>query len=151
MKNETKEKKEEDGFEKIIKECEEKRDEYLKGWQRERADYSNYKKDEIKKIEEERLRIKINFLKNLLPIYDSLNEAKKITGNEEVLNQLENFLKDWGARKIKTIGEKFDPEIHEALETIESDKESGTIIEEMQGGWKIDKYLIRPARVKIAK
>lgn len=152
MDNEIKEKQEkETDIKKLFEECELKQDEYLKGWQRERADYLNYKKDEVKRAEEERLKIKINFIRSFLPIYDSLEKAKESTGNDQILNQFENFLKNQGVNKIKSVGEKFNPEFHESLEAIESEKEAGTIIEEAQSGWMINEYVIRAARVKITK
>jgi molecular chaperone GrpE len=53
---------------------------------------------------------------------------------------------------INTIGEKFDPNIHEVVRAVEAGgKESGIIIEETQKGYKIDGNLLRPAKVKVAK
>ena len=67
------------------------------------------------------------------------------------MQQLEKVLLEMGVQKIKTIGEKFDPGIHEAIELVEGEGESGTIVEEMQSGYKLNNKLIRPAKVKVIK
>ena len=140
-----------------LEEAEKKSAEYLAGWQRARADFLNYKKEEMERIE--------NFMKysveeivlKLLPILDSFNLALNQTENKDegflqIKKQLEDFLKGFGVEEVKTIGEKFDPNFHEAIDTIESEgKESGTIVEESQKGYIMNGKLIRPAKVKVAK
>lgn len=144
-------------------ECQKQRNEYLAGWQRARADYLNYKKEEgeraveILKYAAESLTLKI------LPILDNFELAEKnlptdlkeddsIKGLLQIKTQLQDFLKNQGVEKIKTIGQKFDPSLHEAVDEIElEDKESGTIIEEVQKGYKLNGRVIRPAKVKTVK
>ncbi|MCX5668481.1 MAG: nucleotide exchange factor GrpE, partial [Candidatus Omnitrophica bacterium] len=65
---------------------------------------------------------------------------------------IQKFLKDIGAEKIKTVGEKFDPHFHEAVETVDlKDKEEGTIVEELKPGYTFNGKLLRPASVRIVK
>jgi len=54
-------------------------------------------------------------------------------------------------RIIISVGQPFDPGLQEAVAEIESDKTSGTIVEEVERGYLLNGKLIRPARVKIAK
>ncbi|MBI2624956.1 MAG: nucleotide exchange factor GrpE [Candidatus Nealsonbacteria bacterium] len=144
-------------------ECQKQAEEYLAGWQRERANFLNYKKEEAKRAKEffdygaEELIIK------LLPILDNLEIAEKnipddeknnenVKGLLQIKSQLENFLKSRGVEEMKTMGERFDPNLHEVVGEIEiKDKESGVIFEEIQKGYKINGRIIRPARVKINK
>jgi molecular chaperone GrpE len=66
--------------------------------------------------------------------------------------QMQRFLKDIGVERIKTVGEKFNPNFHEAiLVDNASDKEEDTVIEELKAGYTLCGKLLRPAMVKIAK
>ena len=99
----------------------------------------------------------------LLPIIDSLEIAEKHIkeakdfkavqeGVDMIQAQIQLFLKDIGIERIKTIGEKFNPHQHDAIETEESkDKEDGIIVSELTPGYKFNGKLLRPAAVKIAK
>ena len=103
------------------------------------------------------------FVLDFLPIIDSLEiserhikEAKDFKAVQEGVDMIhvliQKFLKDIGVEKIKTVGEKFDPHFHEAVETVEQeDKEAGTIVEELKPGYTFNGKLLRPASVKIVK
>ena len=70
----------------------------------------------------------------------------------QIKNQILNFLKEQGVEEIKSVGERFDPNFHEVVEEVKVEgKEPGTIVEEIQKGYKIDGRLLRPAKVKVAK
>lgn len=152
-------------LEEQLAECKQKTEEYLIGWQRERADFTNYKKDEAKLREDTRFYIKSKIIYEFLTVLDNFDLALKhmpedlkknnwIMGVSHIRQQLEMILKSEGAEEIKCIGEKFDPAIHEALEEIEAtseEEESGVILEELQKGYKLDGRVIRPAKVKISK
>ncbi len=66
-------------------------------------------------------------------------------------SQLIRALSKWGLEPIKAMNEPFDPELHEALEEVESGEPPGTVVEELEKGWKLHGRVIRPARVKVAK
>lgn len=148
---------------KKLEECEKQKAEYLGGWQRERADFLNYKKTEMERIGELLKYANEEFVLRILPILDNceiiekklpdnLKNDENIKGLLLVKKQILDLLKNWGIEEIKTIGEKFNPNLHEVVEEVESkDKESGIIIEEIQKGYKTDGRLLRPARVKIVK
>lgn len=151
--------------------CQKQKDEYLAGWQRSRADFLNYKKEEMERIGEllkyagEELVLKIlpildNFeiIEKKLP--DDLRKDDNIKGLLLIKNQLLDFLKSQGVEEIKSQGQKFDPNFHEAVEEVGSDPakatagkeaEPRTIVEEIQKGYKINGRLLRPAKVKISK
>ena len=139
------------------------RDSYYDKYVRAHAEFENAKR----RMEKD----KVDFLKyanesfvvELLPIIDSLEmsekhikEAKDFKAVQEGVDmihlQIQKFLKDIGVEKIKAVGEKFDPNLQEAVETIDAkDKEDGIITEELKPGYKFNGRLLRPASVKIVK
>lgn len=100
---------------------------------------------------------------DLLPIIDNLEIAEKHikeakdfkavqSGVDMIQLQIQGFLKDIGLERIKTVGEKFDPHMHEPIETVEApDKEDGIIVDELKPGYKLNGKLMRPASVRIVK
>ncbi|MEK9168374.1 MAG: nucleotide exchange factor GrpE [Patescibacteria group bacterium] len=138
------------------------RDEYLDGWKRAKADLINYKKDEAKRFE---MMIKFaneSLIKELVNVLDSFDLALISLGNDGdgkiqkglylIRHQLEDALKQQGLERIiVSVGQPFDPALQEAIASIESDKPSGMIIEEVERGYLLNGKLIRPARVKVAK
>jgi len=160
------EKKAED-LEKKLEDCKKTSQEYLAGWQRARADFLNYKKEETERISGLMLYIMEEFILKILPVIDNLEIAEKnlpedIKVNEHVKGllqakkQLKDFLKSQGVEEIEVLGRKFDPNWQEAVGEITGEmdakgKESGQIAEEVQKGYKINGRLLRPAKVRIAK
>lgn len=149
--------------EKKLKKCQKLKEEYLAGWQRARADFLNYKKQEMERLEEIMEYGSQELILKILPILDSLDKAETqipsdfkdnewVRGISQIRNQLQDFLRKQGVEKIKAAGKKFDPNFHEALEKIEKEnKEPGEIIEEIQKGYTLNGRVIRPAKVKITK
>ncbi len=158
-------------FKKQLEECQKLKEEYLSGWQRSRADLLNYKKEEMERIgglinyamEEIVLRflpILDNFEVTEGKLPDNLKKDENVKGLLQIKNQLQDFLKGQGLEEIKSLGEKFDPNFHEIIGEVspseasakEGEKlESGTIVEEIQKGYKIAGRLLRPAKVRIKK
>ncbi|PIU98225.1 nucleotide exchange factor GrpE [Candidatus Wolfebacteria bacterium CG03_land_8_20_14_0_80_40_12] len=150
-------------IQKKLEESEKKAAEYLTGWQRARADFLNYKKEEMARIGEFLKYATEEFILKILPILDNFNVAEKnlpenlkneknVRGVLQIKTQLEDFLKSQGVEKIKSLGEKFNPNLHEVVEEIEvKDGKSGIIIEEIQKGYKLYGKVIRPAKIKINK
>ncbi|MDO8524023.1 MAG: nucleotide exchange factor GrpE [bacterium] len=146
-----------------IEECEKLRDEYLAGWQRAKADFLNYKKDEITRMGELMNFAKAQWILSVLPIVDNwerallhtpenLKESEWVRGIKQIESQLKDFLKSEGVEEIKTNGEKFNPEFHEAIEEEKNDSgASGEILEVLEKGYTLNGKLIRPAKVKIIK
>ena len=148
---------------KQLEDCRKLKDEYLAGWQRERADFLNYKKEEIERMGEMIKYADIGIILNFLPILDNFEFAEKklpenlkvdenIKGLLQIKTQIKDFLKSQGVEEIECLGKKFDPKLMEVVEEIEvKDKEPSIIIEEIQKGYKIHGRLLRPAKVKISK
>lgn len=139
------------------------RDSYYDKYVRAHAEFENAKKRlEKEKIDFGRYANEC-FVIDFLPIIDSLEisekhikEAKDFKAVQEgvdmIHGQIQKFLKDIGVERIKTVGEKFDPNFHEAIETIDAaDKEDDIIVEEMKPGYTFNGRLLRPASVKIVK
>lgn len=146
--------------ERNIEEIEKKRDEYFAGWQREKADFLNYKKQEFERLKGTLCIAKESLLEELIPVLDSFRLAEKAIPEEEkednrikglilIKKQLENALKGLGLTEIESIGKKFDPSLHEAVEEVKG--EPGTIIEEVEKGYTFNGKTIRPAKVKVGK
>lgn len=150
---------------KQLEECQKLKDEYLQGWQRARADFLNYKKEEMERIGELLKYANEEFVLRILPVLDNFDLIEKklpenlknddnIKGLLLVKKQILDLLKNWGVEEIKTLGEKFDPNLHEAVEEVEAkgkDIKSGIIVEEIQKGYKINGRLLRPAKVNVVK
>jgi molecular chaperone GrpE len=149
--------------------CEGERAEYLAGWQRAKADLINYKKEQEAKISEIFKFANEGLIYEILPVLDSFELAIKHDGPNpdqirdrqdgilQLYNQLKNILKSQGLEEIKSIGEKFDPGLHESVGEVEAHPEqsrgaeSDIVIEEIQKGYKLDNKVIRASKVKINK
>lgn len=150
---------------KKLEEYEKQKEEYLAGWQRTRADFLNYKKEEMERISEILKYGVEEMILKILPILDNFEAAERVLPNKEdenikgllqIKSQIADFLKSHGVEEIKVVGEKFDPNWHETVEPVplsgtSAGKESDVIIEEVQKGYTINGRLLRPAKVKIVK
>ncbi len=139
------------------------KDEYLDNWKRERAAFLNYKKEGSQRIAALTQYISTSIILRFLPILDSFCLAEKglskklkkdsnINGFLQIKKQMEGFLESEGITIIESINKKFDPNFHEVVGVVEKKGiESGTIIKEIQRGYKIKDQLLRPAKVKVVK
>lgn len=105
-----------------------------------------------------------NFAENLLPVIDSMEMGQAAASTENAsldsiregskltMNMLMQVLERSGVQQIDPLGEKFNPEMHQAISMVESaDAESNSVVEVMQKGFLLNERLIRPAMVVIAK
>ena len=136
--------------------------ELTSGWQRTQADFLNFKK----KSAEEKIKI-INIgnqglILDILPVLDNFQLAAKhvpdnikndnwTKGVIQIEKQLELILNNSGLTKIESQGQPFNAELHEAVEEVESDKKSGTVVEEVLAGYMLNDSLIRPAKVRVSR
>lgn len=153
----------EEELEQKLKECQKLKDEYLAGWQRERADFLNYKKGEFERIGEILKYAGTGLIFKFLPVLDNLELAEKeipkelkdnenVKGLLQIKTQIRDILKNQGVEEIESLGRKFDPNFYEVVEEVKmKDKESGIVIEEVQKGYKIHGKVLRPAKVKVSK
>lgn len=142
-----------ENLKKEMEDCQKLKDEYLAGWQRARADFLNYKKEEMERVGDVLKYACEGLILKMLPLLDNFEIALKSVPEEgfsQVKKQFQDFLKEQGVEEIKSVGEKFDPNLHEVVEEAEG-KESGIVLEEIQKGYTINGRLLRPAKVKVAK
>jgi molecular chaperone GrpE len=150
----------------LLQELEETRakaDEYLDGWQRARAEFTNYKK----RVEREQAQIYQtvtgNIIKQYIEITDDFERAlidksqgsdgaEWANGVELIYRKLLAILQNEGVVRMDAQGQVFDPNLHEAITSEESDTyESGEIIEVLQPGYMIGNRVLRPAMVRVSK
>ncbi|PIP17994.1 MAG: nucleotide exchange factor GrpE [Parcubacteria group bacterium CG_4_10_14_0_8_um_filter_35_7] len=155
--------KEMDDLKKELEKTKKQAEEYLNGWKRARADYINLKRDTQKEEEEWVQFANSALILGLLPIMDNFKKAFEylskekensewVKGIRHIKKQLEDLLKSLGVEGIRTVGEKFNPEFHEAVgEKIFKEKKEGIILEEVEGGYKLHGRVLRPAKVIVAK
>jgi len=155
--------KKEDTNENEVEELKLKCEEYLNGWKRERADFINYKKDEVERISSLVKYANEGIIYNLIPILDNFNLAEQHANKDDesvkglllIKKQLEDLLIKEGIESIEVLGKPFDPNFHEVIEEIgpsealAKEGEPGTVVAEVQKGYTLNGKLIRPARVKI--
>lgn len=143
-----------------VEDLKKKVEEYLNNWKRERADFVNYKKDEMERTLSLLKHSSEKFVLKLLPVLDNIYLAEKhLPENDEFKNgflqikkQLAEFFKKEGIEEIEVQDKEFDPNFMEALaqEEVEG-KDPGIVIEELQKGYIMNGKVLRPAKVKITK
>jgi len=134
---------------------------YLERLQRLQAEFVNYKK----RIEREKLELsdffKSELIGSLLPVIDDFERMLDHSNNEDneflrgielIYQKLLDILKDQGLQPIESVGQKFDPNLHEAIliETSENGEDE-TVAEELRKGYIFNNKLLRPAQVKVIK
>lgn len=128
--------------------------------QRERADAMNVRR----RSDEDRAKMgsfyKASVVRELLPVIDNFERALKhvpkefegndyIKGVRGVVQQFEDTLAKLGVQRIKTVGEPFDPHLHEAVSHEEGDAEVETVSEELQAGYILGEEVLRHAMVRV--
>lgn len=125
------------------------------------AEFENYKRRIQKENEINKTYQAQRVLTDILPAIDNIERALQIEGDDETFKSLQkgvqmvhesliNALKDNGLEVIKTEGEAFDPNIHQAVVQDDNpDFESGEIIQELQKGYKLKDRVLRPSMVKV--
>lgn len=125
------------------------------------AEFENYKRRIQKENEINKTYQAQRVLTDILPAIDNIERALQIEGDDETFKSLQkgvqmvhesliNALKDNGLEVIKTEGEAFDPNIHQAVVQDDNpDFESGEITQELQKGYKLKDRVLRPSTVKV--
>jgi len=146
-----------------LEEAKDEADEYLDGWRRAQAEFSNYKKRQRAEQAKIRELANANLLRKLLPVLDDFERAMatipdamaKLSWSQGLLmikRKLEAILETEGVEPIETEGEVFDPYYHEAVTHEEMPGyEGGDIIGEVQKGYVLGDRVLRPALVRVAK
>jgi molecular chaperone GrpE len=146
-----------------LKIAKKEKEEYLTGWQKERADFANFKKQEEdrKALFSEAMRERI--LSRFLTVIDSFNMAfankeawEKVDANwrkgvEYIYSQMQGVFEEYGVKAIGEVGEAFDPNIHESIEMVQTEEKEKEhkIAVVIQKGYKLGDRVLRPARVNV--
>lgn len=137
-------------------------DELTHALQRERADATNIRRRHEEELASLRSRVKATVVEDLLPVIDNIERSLKhvskdienndfVKGVQGVAKQFEKTLSDIGVERIKTVGEEFNPELHEAVSMEEGEGDKEVVSEELQAGYKIGDDVIRHAMVRVKR
>lgn len=146
-----------------LKACKFEKEEYLTGWQKERAEFINYKKQEHDRHANFSEAMRERILTRFLTISDSFNMAfankeawEKVDdgwrkGVEYIFTQLNAIFEEYGVKAIGEVGEIFDPNIHQSIDVVETDKKEleHKVAAVIQKGYKLGERVIRAARVNV--
>jgi molecular chaperone GrpE len=127
------------------------------------ADFDNFRKRARRENEDAVRRAKMDVLRDLLPVFDNMERAGAhaeqatdvravATGVSMVVRQFEDTIGKLGVERVKSIGEVFDPNVHEAIQLLETSEQTpGTVMAEVLGGYRWGDRLLRAAMVVVAK
>lgn len=162
-------------LDKLLADTQRERDEYLELAKRTKADFENYRKRMSADIAAAAVRGKAELARELIDGVDNLERALQAAGIDAgqadrladdadlpddglahgvllVFRGLREALSRNGIEAVDPKGERFDPNLHEALSTLAADgAEAGTVVEVIQKGYRLGEQLIRPARVVVAE
>ena len=123
------------------------------------AEFDNFKKRSTKEREGLYNSLVSDIFTSLLPVIDNLEKAVEANTEDEsykegielVLKQFSDVLTKFNVEVIKTVGETFDPEVHEAVSSIQDEtKKEKEVVQEFRKGYKIGTKVIRHAMVVVA-
>ena len=127
------------------------------------ADFENFRKRSKKDLTDAEHKARVDILKEMLPVFDNLARAVEhgdsvkdiepvLQGARMVTRQFEENLARFGLKRIESVGEVFDPMIHDAIAQEESEEaKPGTIVKEFLAGYMLGDKLLRAAMVVVAK
>jgi len=138
-----------------------KSEDYLRRLQYLQADFENYRKRVEKEMHDNRQFGNQRLLSDLVVVNDELELALReaetsgenptiVEGVGMIHKRLETLLSKEGVEKIQSLGSKFNPDLHEAVLRVTSDKEDGTVVEEIRQGYTLKGKVLRPSIVKVA-
>jgi len=142
------------------------RDALLDRLARLQAEFDNARKRAVREQQEFREFAAADVIKNFLPILDSFERALKAGGDsnsnsnsndfrngiELIYRQFQDALQKIGVQPIVSVGQPFDPRIHEAVEMVDtSEVPDHHVLDELQRGYKYKERLLRPAMVRVAR
>jgi molecular chaperone GrpE len=148
----------EQDLDELLEGTQRERDEYLALAQRTQADFENYRKRMAREVGAAEARGVAKVVKELLPALDSLElalaaapEGELAEGFALVQSELRAALARVGVEAYSPDGERFDPELHEAMAQQPAEgAEPGTVLEVYQQGYRVNGSILRPARVVVA-
>ena len=126
---------------------------------RRQADFENYRRRSERDRSDFLQFAGMEFVREMLPILDDFERALKVEcadagyakGVELIYTRLYETLKKMGLEPMDTVGKTFDPNLHQAVDRVETDRaEDQSVLEEYQKGYNFKGKLLRPAMVKVA-
>jgi molecular chaperone GrpE len=128
---------------------------------RRQADFDNYRKRIERDRQQENRRAVNALVEELLPVLDAFDRAiashddpayaEYSKGVELIRKRFWDVLAKQGLERIEAVGKEFDPHVHHAIEKVETTKHpDGTVLEELQAGYKLRERVVRPAMVRVA-
>lgn len=148
------------GLEEALQTAERKAQEHYDAWMYAKAEGENIRRRAMEDIEKARKYALEKFSGELLAVKDSLEAAINVEsatlesyrdGVELTLKQLSSVFEKFDLAEINPLGEKFDPNQHQAISTVESDAEPNTVTHVLQKGYALNDRILRPALVMVAK
>ncbi len=127
------------------------------------ADFDNFKKRSRREVIDADRRGREELLRDLLPVFDNLERATAhmesatdvqslADGIQMVMRQFLDTLTKLGIERIESVGKAFDPAVHEAIQHMETPEHPpGSVVAEVQAGYRLGEKLVRPAMVVVAK
>ncbi len=134
----------------------------LDGWQRERAEFTNYKRRTTQELADSRQKGALDAISKFLPVIDDFERSVEnipeelvddpwANGTALILKNMQKVLDQYNVEVIDPVGEEFDPNQHEAVIMEDSDEyESGTVTATLQKGYRRENHVLRPALVRVA-
>ena len=145
-----------------LKQAQEERREYLEGWQRAKAELVNARKKDEEKLTDKMCRLQEEYVLRLLPVLDSFHlafsgetehtDAEWRKGIERILGQFNQILISIGVEEIEAVGKQFDPNFHESVQTVKTERkdEDNIVTQEIQKGYVLGDRVIRATKVCVA-
>jgi molecular chaperone GrpE len=135
-------------------------DELTAALQRERADVINIRRRHDEQLASLRTTAKASVVRDLLPVIDNFERALKhvpaelvdneyVKGIQGIVKQFEKTLEQLGVQRIKTVGEPFDPHLHEAVSMEDGEGDKEVVSEELQPGYVLNGEVLRHAMVRV--
>lgn len=141
-------------------ELEAKLSELTEALQRERADSVNLRRQYDEQIVSLKDYVKADVIRDLLPVIDNFERSLKhvpkdletndyVQGIKGIVKQFEKSLETLGVSRVETVGQLFDPSLHEAVSMEDGDGSHEIVSEELQPGYRLGDNVIRHAMVKV--
>lgn len=145
-----------------VDELEQQVAELTEALQRERADIINVRRRHDEQLASLKNHVKADVIEDLLPIIDNFERALGhvpkdlenndfVKGVQAIVKQFESTLGNIGVLRIKTVGEEFDPNVHEAVSMEDGSGDKEVVSEELQAGYQLGDTVIRHAMVRVKK
>jgi molecular chaperone GrpE len=148
------------GLEEMLRQTELKAEEHHDAWLRAKAETENVRRRAQEDIAKASRFAIERFAGELLAVKDSLEAALAAenpnveslkAGSELTLKQLAAAFEKSGLKEIDPTGERFDPNFHQAISMVESEREAGTVVTVLQKGYLLAERVLRPALVVVAR